>query len=161
MIDSTRQEKLDDPVVLDTISTVLSGFIAVWDEPTKQTIQECTTGTVSTTTIENEVLYLRAFAIVFILGQQLGETKIKSAVLDRFHGRVAHLLPDVSAFLDHAADYASALEASGPDDVGSQIGVVFGGHCGRQGDTRLASLGEKQYAALSLVIPQFLIDATS
>jgi len=160
MIDPTRQAKLDDPVVLDTISTVLSGFIAVWDEPSKQAIQECSDGAVSPTTIEHEVLYLRAFVIVFGLGRHLGDTKIKSAILDRFHGRLTHLIPDTPTFLERAADYARAVEASDPDDVGGQVGIVFARHCGKPGHADLASLGERQYAALSIVLPQFLLEAT-
>ena len=160
MIDPDSQAKLDDPVVLDTISTVLSGFIGVWDEPTQQAIAECAATGVSSSTIQDEVLYLRAFIIVFGLGQQLGDTKIKAALLDRFQGRVANLLPDGETFLERAADYTRALEASDPDDVSRQIGVVFAQQCGKHGDLGLIDLGGKQYSALSGVLPQFFLDTT-
>ena len=155
-----RQAKLDDPVLLDTVSTVLSGFIAVWDEPTKQAIQGCSSDGVSSTTIQNEILYLRAFTIVFGLGQHLGDTKIKSEILDRFHGRVANLLPHAQTFLGRSADYTVAVEASGPDDVGRQVGIVFAQHCGKHGDPGLIDLAEKQYSVLSTVLLQFFLDAT-
>jgi len=160
MIDPPRQAKLDEPVLLDTVSTVLSGFIGVWDEPTKAAILECSAAGASSTTIQDEVLYLRAFTIVFGLGQNLGDTKIKSALLDRFQGRVANLLPEAQAFIGRAADYTMALEASDPDDVGRQIGVVFGQHCGKHGDQALIELGAKQYSALTTVLLQFFLDAT-
>lgn len=161
LIDPTHQAKLDDPVVLDTVSTVLSGFIAVWDEPTKQAIQECAAGATSTSTIENEILYLRAFTIVFGLGQHLGDTKIKSEILDRFQGRVANLLPDAQTFLGRASDYTRALEAAEPDDVPRQIGIVFAQHCGKHGDAGKIELAEKQFRALSAVLLQFLQDAAA
>ena len=161
MVDPPHQAKLDDPVVLDTVSTVLSGFIAVWDEPTKQAIQECSGGAVSPTAVENEILYLRAFGIVFGLGQHLGDTKIKSQILDRFHGRVANLIPEAQTFVSRLADYSMAVEASDPDDVGRQIGIVFAQHCGKHGDSDLVKLAEKQYSALSTVLGQFLLEATT
>ena len=161
MIDPARQARLDDPVVLDTVSTVLSGFIAVWDEPTKQAIQQCSAGAVSPTTIEHEILFLRAFTIVFGLGQHLGDTKVKSSILDRFHGRVANLLPDAQTFLERAGDYTRAVEAAEPDDIARQTGIVFAQHCGKHGDPDLIELAAKQHAALSAVLPQFLLDATS
>ena len=160
MIDATRQAKLDDPVLLDTVSTVLSGFIGVWDEPTKQAIQECSAAGVSGSTVQDEVLYLRAFTIVFGLGQNLGDTKIKSRLLDRFQGRAVNLLPDGQTFLERAADYTRALEASDSADAGRQLGVVFAQHCGIHGDQGLMDLGLKQYSALSAVLPQFFTDAT-
>jgi hypothetical protein len=160
MIDPTRQDKLDDPVLLDTVSTVLSGFIGVWDEPTKLAIQDCSSEGVSNTAVQNEVLYLRAFTIVFGLGQHLGDTKIKSRLLERFQGRAANLLPEAQAFLGRATDYTTALEASDPADAGKQVGMVFAQHCGKHGDQGLIDLGTQQYSALSAVLYQFFLDAT-
>jgi len=160
MIDPTHQAKLDDPVLLDTVSTVLSGFIAVWDEPTKQAIQECASAHVTGATIQNEVLYLRAFTIVFGLGQTLGDTKVKAAILDRFQGRVVNLLPDASTFLERANDYATAVAAAGPDEVARSVGLMFARQCGLPEATSLVGLGEKQFGALSAVLPGFFQDAT-
>jgi hypothetical protein len=159
MIDPVLQARLDDPVVLDTISTVLSGFIGVWDEPTKEAIEQSAATGASSTSVQDEVLYLRAFTIVLGLGKELGDTKVKSALLDRFQGRVVNLLPDGEAFPGRAADYARAFEAADPPDVGRQIGIVFAQHCGKHGDQRLVELGATQYAALAGVLPQFLLDA--
>jgi hypothetical protein len=161
MLSAARLSRLDDPVLLDTVSTVLSGFLGLWDEPTKQALARHSTETLSHATLQDEIVYLRAFTIVFALGRELGDGRIKTALLDRFYGRAGALVPNGEGFLTRASDYTAAIEAAGPEEVGVQVGRVFAQQLGQPGNQDIRNLGASQFLALEGVLSRFLLDATA
>ena len=161
MLDPTRLSRLDDPVLLDTVSTVLSGFLGLWDEPTKEALDRHASETVSRAMLQDELVYLRAFTIVFVLGRELGDGRLKTGLLDRFYGRAGAIVASAEGLLARAAAYTAAIETAGPDDVGVPVGQVFAQQLGRPGDQALGELGASQFSALEAVLSGFMLDATA
>ncbi len=161
MLEPARLSRLDDPVLLDTVSTVLSGFLGLWDQPTKEAIDRHASKTLSRAMLQDEIVYLRAFTIVFVLGRELGDGRIRGALLDRFYGRAGALVPNGEGFLTRAGDYTAAIEAGGPEEVCVQVGRVFAQQLGQPGKPDMQNLAASQFAALEGVLSGFLLDATA
>src|ERR1043165_3945315 len=75
--------------------------------------------------LQNEIRWLRMFAVDLNVSQMLGETPAKCAILDSFYRALSKAGYVDANYLERAAAYTEALKGAGPPDPALAVGRTF------------------------------------